>query len=142
MNITSSFTDLYWNNYSKGIRFEWERGKAMAESDRGQPCVSELNKIAEISVYTKGTRPDFYWRTSVWTQGNRMSGSFDRLLVASNNTGCCILFIIMLTDIRFPITLEYKILFCIFVIITEISSQWFISKSLIGNQCKLHCVTF
>jgi hypothetical protein len=46
------------------ITFEWERGKAVAESYRGQPCLSELNKITEIAVYTRGTRLEFYWRTS------------------------------------------------------------------------------
>jgi hypothetical protein len=36
----------------------------MAESDSDQPGVGKLNKITEISVYTKGTRPEFYERTS------------------------------------------------------------------------------
>jgi hypothetical protein len=48
----------------KEIRFDGERGKAVAESDRGQPTVGELNKVTEISVYTEDKRLEFYWRTS------------------------------------------------------------------------------
>jgi hypothetical protein len=41
-----------------------KEGKAVADNDRGQLGVGKLNKITEISVYMKGTRPESHGRAS------------------------------------------------------------------------------
>jgi hypothetical protein len=63
MDIAPS--SLTYTGRGREIIFEGKRGKAVAESDRGQPGVGELNKITAISVYTEDTRPEFYCKTSL-----------------------------------------------------------------------------